>query len=159
MPDFSFEREVRTPYSEAYTISEDDRPVGRVDIHFAGDVVHVAIAVDESLTQEAIQEIIDTIDEDMVDAVGIGREGFVVAALPLQRVTQAKPCVSAFRRDVGQRPEIALRFNRLRQPIRQQARILKKFGMSGMRPQSRHDLFERRLRAFNLDQRIGVHEA
>ena len=78
MPDFSFEREVRTPYSEAYTISEDDRPVGRVDIHFAGDVVHVAIAVDESLTQEAIQEIIDTIDEDMVDAVGIGREGFVV---------------------------------------------------------------------------------
>ncbi len=78
MPDFSFEREVRTPYSEAYTISEDDRPVGRVDIHFAGDVVHVAIAVDESLTQEAIQEIIDTIDEDMVDAVGIGRECFVV---------------------------------------------------------------------------------
>ena len=78
MPDFSFEREVRTPYSEAYTISEDDRPVGRVDIHFAGDVVHVAIAVDESLTQEAIQEIIDTIDEDMVDAVGISREGFIV---------------------------------------------------------------------------------
>ena len=78
MPDFSFEREVRTPYSEAYTISEDNRPVGRVDIHFAGDVVHVAIAVDESLTQESIQEIIDTIDEDMVDAVGIGREGFVV---------------------------------------------------------------------------------
>ena len=78
MPDFSFEREVRTPYSEAYTISEDDRPVGRVDIHFAGDVVHVAIAVDESLTQEAIQKIIDTIDEDMVDAVGIDREGFVV---------------------------------------------------------------------------------
>ena len=35
MPDFSFEREVRTPYSEAYTIREDDRPVGRVDIHFA----------------------------------------------------------------------------------------------------------------------------
>ena len=78
MPDFSFEREVRTPYSEAYTISEDDRPVGRVDIHFAGDVVHVAIAVDESLTQDAIQEIIDTVDEDMVDAVGISRGGFVV---------------------------------------------------------------------------------
>ena len=75
---FTFEREVRTPSSEAYTISEEGRPVGRVDIHFADDVVHVAIAVDESLTQEAIQEIIDTIDEDMVDAVGIGREGFVV---------------------------------------------------------------------------------
>ena len=78
MSDFSFEREVRTPYSEAYTIRENDRPVGRVDIHFAGGLVHLSVAVDESLTQDAIQEIIDTVDEDMVDAVGISREGFVV---------------------------------------------------------------------------------
>ena len=78
MPDFSFEREVRTPYSEAYTIREDDRQVGRIDIHFADGVVHLAVTVDESLTQEAIQEIIETVDEDMVDAVGIAREGFVV---------------------------------------------------------------------------------
>ena len=78
MSDFSFEREVRTPYSEAYTIRENDRPVGRIDIHFADGMVHLAVAVDESLTQDAIQEIIDTVDEDMVDAVGISREGFVV---------------------------------------------------------------------------------
>ena len=78
MSDFSFEREVRTPYSEAYTIREEDRPVGRIDIHFADGVVHLAVSVDESLTQDAIQEIIDTVDEDMVDAVGIAREGFVV---------------------------------------------------------------------------------
>jgi hypothetical protein len=49
-----------------------------VDIHFANGVVHLSVAVDESLTQDAIQEIIDTVDEDMVDAVGIDREGFVV---------------------------------------------------------------------------------
>ena len=78
MADLSFEREVRTPYSEAYTIRENERPVGRVDIHFADGVVHLAVAVDESLTQEAIQEIIDTVDEDIADAVGISREGFVV---------------------------------------------------------------------------------
>ena len=78
MSDFSFEREVRTPYSEAYTIREEDRQVGRIDIHFADGVVHLAVSVDESLTQDAIQEIIDTVDEDMVDAVGIAREGFVV---------------------------------------------------------------------------------
>jgi hypothetical protein len=76
--DFSFEREVRTPYSEAYTIRENDRTVGRIDIHFADGLVHLSVAVDESLTQDAIQEIIDTVDEDMVDAVGISREGFVV---------------------------------------------------------------------------------
>ncbi len=34
MPDFVFEREVRTPYSEAYAILDDDRPVGRADVHF-----------------------------------------------------------------------------------------------------------------------------
>jgi hypothetical protein len=76
--DFRFEREVRTPYSEAYTIRENDRQVGRIDIHFADGLVHLSVAVDESLTQDAIQEIIDTVDEDMVDAVGISREGFVV---------------------------------------------------------------------------------
>ena len=78
MADLNFEREVRTPYSEAYLVMEHDRQVGRVDIHFTPEMVHVAVSVDESLTQEAIQEIIDTIDEDMVDAVGIGRDGFVV---------------------------------------------------------------------------------
>ena len=78
MSDFSFEREVRTPYSEAYTIRENDRTVGRMDIHFADGVVHLSVAVDERLTQDAIQEIIDTVDEDMVDAVGIAREGFIV---------------------------------------------------------------------------------
>lgn len=78
MSDFSFERDVRTPYSEAYTIRENERPVGRIDIHFADGVVHLSVTVDESLTQDAIQEIIDTVDEDMVDAVGISREGFVV---------------------------------------------------------------------------------
>ena len=78
MPDFDFEREVRTPYSEAYTILEDERPVGRADIHFTFNVVHVTLAVDESLTQESVQEIIDAIDEDLVDAVGISREELIV---------------------------------------------------------------------------------
>jgi hypothetical protein len=78
VPDCTFEREVRTPSSEAYTIHQDDRQVGRLDIHFTDEMVHVALAADESLTQEAIQEIINTVDEDMVDALGIAREGFVV---------------------------------------------------------------------------------
>jgi hypothetical protein len=78
VPEFTFEREVRTPYSEAYTIQEGERQVGRVDIHFAGDTVHVALAVDESLTQDSIQQLIDNVDEDLVDAVGILRTGFVV---------------------------------------------------------------------------------
>ena len=78
MAGINFEREVRTPYSEAYLIMEQDRQVGRVDIHFTPEMVHAAVSVDESLTQETVQQIIDTVDEDIVDAVGINRGNFVV---------------------------------------------------------------------------------
>lgn len=78
MADLNFEREVRTPHSEAYLIMEHDRQVGRVDIHFAPEMVHAAVSVDESLTQEIVQQIIDTVDEDILNSVGINRENFVV---------------------------------------------------------------------------------
>ena len=57
---------------------ELDRQVGRADIHFTPEMVHAAVSVDESLTQETIQQIIDTMDENIVDAVGINRGNFVV---------------------------------------------------------------------------------
>ena len=78
MVDFSFEREVRTPYSEAYLVMEMDRQVGRIDIHFTPEMVHVAVSVDESLTQETMHQIIDAVEEDIIDAVGINRGNFVV---------------------------------------------------------------------------------
>ena len=79
MADFTFEREVRTPFSEAYNIVDEfDRAVGRIDIHFTAEMVHVSLAVDESLTQQAIQEIMDQVDDEIADAVGIMRNNFVV---------------------------------------------------------------------------------
>lgn len=69
---------MRTPYSEAYLVMEQGRQVGRVDIRFTPEMVNVAVSVDESLTQETVQQIIDTVDEDLVDAVGINRGNFVV---------------------------------------------------------------------------------
>jgi hypothetical protein len=41
-------------------------------------MVHVALAVDESLTQDVIREIIDAVDGEIVDVVGIDRGNFVV---------------------------------------------------------------------------------
>ena len=75
---FVFERECRTPYSEAYTIFEDDRPVGRLDLHFAEGVIHATLCVSERLTQEAVQELLEAIDEELLDAVGIDRDEFIV---------------------------------------------------------------------------------
>ena len=78
MANFYFERECRTPQSECYTVLQDENTVGRVDIHFANQVVHATLSVAESLTSEEIQDLIDTIDEDLVDAVGVSRQEIIV---------------------------------------------------------------------------------
>jgi mevalonate kinase len=78
MSTFYFERECRTPHSECYTVVEDDNTVGRVDLHFTDTVVHATLSVIESLTSERIQELIDIIDEELVDSVGISREELIV---------------------------------------------------------------------------------
>ena len=78
MANFYFERECRTAHSECYTILEDDSTVGRVDIHFADTVVHATLNIGESLTTEGIQDLIDNIDEDLMDSVGIGRQEIIV---------------------------------------------------------------------------------
>ncbi len=78
MPNFFFERECRTPSSECYTIMDGGASVGRLDLHFARRMVHGTLVVSESLTQESIQELVEIIDEDVLDAVGIERDEFVV---------------------------------------------------------------------------------
>ena len=78
MADFYFERECRTPYSECYTILEDDSTVGRLDIHFTSSVIHATLNVAESLTTDRIQELIDTMDEELMDSVGITRQEIIV---------------------------------------------------------------------------------
>ena len=78
MADYYFERDCRTPYSEAYAILETENSVGRVDLHYTPTAVHATLCVLESLTQEDVQELIETIDEELVDVVGVTREEFIV---------------------------------------------------------------------------------
>ena len=78
MGQYYFEREARTPSSECYTILEDEASVGRVDLHFTPAIVHATLCVNESLTQESIHELIEVIDDELLDSVGIVREEFIV---------------------------------------------------------------------------------
>ena len=78
MANFNFERECRTPYSECFTVLEDEATVGRLDVHFTNSVVHATLNVAESLTTERIQELIHTIDEQLVDSVGITKQEIIV---------------------------------------------------------------------------------
>ena len=59
MAKFKFEREVRTPFSECYTVLENEDTVGRLDIHFADAIIHATLTVSESLTTDSIQDLID----------------------------------------------------------------------------------------------------
>jgi len=78
MAKFNFEREARTPFSECYTVLDDEATVGRLDIHFADVIVHATLTVSESLTTDRIQDLIDAIDEELLDAVGIIRQEIIV---------------------------------------------------------------------------------
>ena len=78
MPGFYFQREARTPNSECYTVLEDDNSVGRLDIHYANPGVHATLSIDESLTTDRIQDLIDTIDEELLNSLGIARQEFII---------------------------------------------------------------------------------
>lgn len=76
--DLRFERECRTANSECYTILEEDQVQGRFDVHFAGPTVHATLCVSERFTQEEIQDLIDDLDAELLDAVGLSRDDFIV---------------------------------------------------------------------------------
>ena len=79
MAPYRFERECRTPQSETYTIIDDESTAGRIDLHFGSSVVHGTLCVLENVTQEGVQELIDTIDEELVMTANASRGDFIVA--------------------------------------------------------------------------------
>ena len=78
MARYFFERECRTAQSECYTVLMDSEPIGRIDVHFAELVIHAALSIVEGLTTEDIQDLIDTIDHELLDSVGISRQEVIV---------------------------------------------------------------------------------
>ena len=78
MGNFFFERECRTPYSESYTIVEEQDSIGSIDLHYTQNIVHATLCVSESVTRDSIQELIDTIDDELLDSSGISRNEFIV---------------------------------------------------------------------------------
>lgn len=78
MAEYRFERECRTAHSEAYLIITHDEQVGKVDIHFTPSIVYATLCVGEKMTQDEIQDLIDTIDEDLVMSADVARDDFIV---------------------------------------------------------------------------------
>ena len=78
MSRFEFERECRTPYSECYTILREEDAVGRVDIHFADGMVHSTLNASDTLSSDDIQDLIDTVDADLIGPVASSRQDVIV---------------------------------------------------------------------------------
>jgi hypothetical protein len=76
--DYRFVREARTPYSESYAIEDAEHALGRVDLHFTSSTTYATLAVHESLGDEAIQELIAEIDDNLVMSADPYREDLIV---------------------------------------------------------------------------------
>lgn len=62
----TFERESRTPHSEAYVIWEDGSIVGRIDLHFRPENVSGTLCTTADADEARIQALIEEIDERLV---------------------------------------------------------------------------------------------
>jgi hypothetical protein len=79
-PDLRYDRVCRTDRSEAYLLSEGESPLGRVDLHFGGGVVHALLIVEREIDDEDIQRLVQRIDDDLVWTADVAREDFLVTA-------------------------------------------------------------------------------
>ena len=73
-----FEREVRTPHSESYTVLEDGEIVGRVDLHVRAPNVYATLCTTPDADDDRIRELMDAIDEQLAMTADPYREDFVV---------------------------------------------------------------------------------
>lgn len=78
MARYAFQRETRTPFSECYIVFRDDAAIGRLDIHFADGVIHATLNVEDGVSSDAIRDIIEDAEAELMDAVGIARTEIIV---------------------------------------------------------------------------------
>ena len=77
-PDLRYDRVCRTPQSEAYLLSEGDKPFGRVDLHFGASVVHAVLIVERQMSEDDMHGLVQRIDDDLVWTADQPREDFLV---------------------------------------------------------------------------------
>ena len=79
MAEYHFERESRTPFSEAWTIEDGGEPVGRVDIHFtSAGTVYATLCVPPDFDDDDLQDLIGEVDEGLVLTTDPYRDDFIV---------------------------------------------------------------------------------
>lgn len=85
-PTLRYDRLCRTPYSEAYLLSEDDLPLGRVDLHFGASVVHAVLMLERDVTDEPLHALLERIDADLVWTADRPRDDFLATVYRGQEI-------------------------------------------------------------------------
>ncbi|MHB1131713.1 MAG: hypothetical protein ACYC4L_04925 [Chloroflexota bacterium] len=80
MPEVTFERQYRTPYSEGFLLLDGEDRVGRAELHYTPSVVYCTLVVERELEEEDLLDLIQQIDDDIVVSASVPREDFVVTA-------------------------------------------------------------------------------
>ncbi len=78
MEPVTFERQFRTPSSEGYYVTQGEERIGRVDLHFASDVVYATLVVEVDVDEDDVQDLIEQVDEELVLSADVPREDFLV---------------------------------------------------------------------------------
>jgi hypothetical protein len=77
-PELRYDRVCRTSHSEAYLLSDGERPFGRVDLHFGASMVNAVLIVERDLSDDDLHGLVQRIDDDLVWSADQPREDFVV---------------------------------------------------------------------------------
>lgn len=86
---FKLSRLVRTVASEIFVIWDGDTRVGQLHLHYAHDTIHAALLLEIDLTVTEEEDLLETIDEDVVSSYlpSFEREDFLVTVFRAQELS------------------------------------------------------------------------
>jgi hypothetical protein len=80
MPEATFERQYRTPYSEGYLLLDGEDRIGRAELHYTPNVVYCTLIVEREMEEDDLLDLIQQIDDEVVASASMPREDFIVTA-------------------------------------------------------------------------------
>lgn len=75
---FQYERESRTPHSEAYLVENESGAAARIDLHYTPAVTYATLCVPANWSDHDIQDVIADVDDKIVRSAEPLREDFIV---------------------------------------------------------------------------------
>ena len=79
LDDLRFDRHFRTPSSEGYYLVRGQTRIGMVDLHFTSTTVHGTLIIEQEMERDALAQLIERIDEDLVLSADTPRDDFLVS--------------------------------------------------------------------------------